>query len=35
VETLADTDLRCCSLPVAPGHRTDVNAIPPSGRQHE
>ena len=34
-ETLADTALRCCSLPVAPRRRTDVNALTTRGRTHE
>ena len=34
-ETLADTALRCCSLPVAPRRRTDVNALTTHRRTHD
>jgi hypothetical protein len=33
-EALADTALRCCSLPVAPRRRTDVNALTTHRRTH-
>jgi serine-type D-Ala-D-Ala carboxypeptidase (penicillin-binding protein 5/6) len=34
-ETLADTALRCCSLPVAPRRRSDVNALTTHRRTYE